>query len=136
MSDRIDVLGNRASTSLTRRQFTLEAALAILAGCVITISDTACGSSKTPTTPTPPLPAATDVNGNVSANHGHVAVITGAQITDGVAIVALDIRGTATHTHTLSISQADLTSLKNRQTVVSNSTTDSGHSHTVTLTPA
>jgi hypothetical protein len=119
--------------SLTRREFTLEAALAILAGCVITISDSACGDSKATTTPTPVNPS--DVNGSVSANHGHVAVITGAQITTGGALT-LDIRGTATHTHTLSISQADLTSLRNRQTVTSNSTTDSGHSHTVTFTPA
>jgi hypothetical protein len=135
MADRVDMLEGSRSTSLTRREFTLEAALAILAGCVITISDTACGGSSTPsTTPTPVNPS--DINGNVSANHGHVAVITGAQITAGTAIVALDIRGTATHTHTLSISQADLTTLKNRQTVTSLSTTDSGHSHTVTFTPA
>jgi hypothetical protein len=65
-----------------------------------------------------------------------VATITGAQIRAGTAIVALDIRGMATHTHTLSISQADLATLKNRQTVTSLSTTDSGHSHTVTFTPA
>jgi hypothetical protein len=135
MSDRVDIRKSSASQSLTRREFTLEAALAILAGCVITISDVACG--KTTTTPTPTsTPATADVNGNVSANHGHIAVITAAQITAGTALVALDIRGTATHTHTLSISQADLMSLKNRQTVTSNSTTDSGHSHIVTFTPA
>jgi len=135
MRDRTDTRKSSASQSLTRREFTLEAALAILAGCVITISDVACG--KTTTTPTPtPTPATADVNGNVSANHGHIAVITAAQITAGTAIVALDIRGMATHTHTLSISQADLVSLKNRQTVTSNSTTDSGHSHIVTFTPA
>jgi hypothetical protein len=134
MEDRVDMLEGSRSTSLTRREFTLEAALTILAGCVITIGDAACGDSKPSTTPTPVTPS--DINGNVSANHGHVATITGAQITAGTAIVALDIRGTATHTHTLSISQGDLTALKNRQTVASLSTTDSGHSHTVTFTPA
>ena len=133
MSDRGGCLSNIESTSVTRREFTLEAGLAILAGCLITISDAACGSSTMPATPTPLTTG--DVNGVVSANHGHVAVITGAQITAGNAI-ALDIRGTATHTHTVSVSQADLTTLKNRQQVVSNSTTDSGHSHTVTFTPA
>ena len=136
MADRIDVLENSQSASLTRREFTLEAALAILAGCVITISDSACGKSTPSTTPTPTPVNPSDVNGNVSANHGHVAVITGAQITAGTAIVALDIRGTATHAHTLAISQADLTTLKNRQTITSLSTTDSGHSHTVTFTPS
>jgi hypothetical protein len=131
MSDRVESQERRRSTSLTRREFTLEAAMAILAGCVITISDAACGSSN----PTAPLPTEPDVNGSVSANHGHVAVITSIQIMAG-SFVALDIRGTATHTHTLSISQANLTSLRNRQTVTSDSTTDSGHSHTVTFTPA
>jgi hypothetical protein len=134
MSDRVNLRETRA-TWLTRREFTLEAALAILAGCVITISDTACSKTTTAPSTTPNPGTSGDVNGNVSANHGHEAVIKAAQITAGIAIVALDIRGTATHTHTLSISQADLVSLKNRETVTSNSTTDSGHSHTVTFTP-
>jgi hypothetical protein len=36
----------------------------------------------------------------ISANHGHSAVITGAQLTAGGA-VELNIRGTATHAHTV-----------------------------------
>ena len=47
MSDRAETLVLRHS--LTRREFTLEAALAILAGCIITVSDSACGSSTSPT---------------------------------------------------------------------------------------
>jgi hypothetical protein len=117
---------------LTRREFTLDAALAILAGCVITIADTGCGSS---TSPTPAAPPPADVNGVIAANHGHIAVITGAQITAALA-VSLDIHGTATHTHTVAVSQSDLTTLKNRQTVTSTSTTDSSHSHTITFTPS
>ncbi len=133
MANRVEALGD--STSLTRREFSLEAALAILAGCVITVSDIACGDSTPPTTPTPPPGSSSDVNGSVSANHGHVATITGAQITAGSAI-ALNIQGTATHPHTVMVSQADLTSLKNRQAATLPSSTDSGHSHTVTFTPS
>jgi hypothetical protein len=114
----------------TRREFTLDAAMAILAGCVITVSD-ACSKSSTAPTPTPPA----DIAGNISANHGHVATVTGAQITAGTAIVALNITGQATHTHTISVSQAELTSLKNRQAVTVTSTTDAAHQHTVTFTP-
>ena len=118
----------------TRREFTLEAALAILGGCAITISD-ACGKSSTSPGPTPPA----DVTGVISANHSHSAVITGAQITAGTALT-LNIQGTAAHPHTLAISQADLTALKNRQTVTKESTTDfsntfGNHAHTVTFTP-
>jgi hypothetical protein len=116
---------------LTRREFTLDAALAILAGCVITVSE-GCGSDS-PSTPTPTPPA--DISGNISANHGHVATVTGAQITAGTAIVGLNITGTATHAHTIAVSQAELTSLKNRQPVTVTSTTDNGHQHTITFTP-
>jgi len=132
MSDREETLVLRQS--LTRREFTLDAALAILAGCVITIADTSCGSSTSPTPAAAAAPPA-DVNGVIAANHGHIAVITGAQITAGNT-VSLDIRGTATHTHTVAVSQSDLSTLKNRQAVTMTSTTDSSHSHTVTFTPS
>jgi hypothetical protein len=121
---------------VTRRKFTLEAALAILAGCVITIAD-ACGGKDD--TPTNPSPAPTDITGTISANHGHTATVTAAQITATNAIV-LDIQGNAVHHHTLSLSQADLQTLKNRQPVSRDSSSDvssSGnlHLHTVTFTP-
>ena len=116
--------------SIDRREFTLQAAMAILAGCTITVAD-ACGSKM----PNEPTPVQNDVTGNISANHGHTAVITGAMITAGSAI-SLDIRGTATHPHTVEISQSDLQSLKSRQTVTRDSTNNSGHMHTVTFTPA
>lgn len=123
----------KESTALTRRDFTLEAALLLLAGCVITITD-ACGSDS-PTSPTP-----TDITGVISANHGHTAVVTGAQITSTNA-VSLNIQGTAAHPHTLALSQADLQTLKNRQPVSRDSSNDVSatfgpHSHTVTFTPA
>jgi hypothetical protein len=131
MSDRVQQLST--SAEMTRREFTLEAALTILAGCVITISD-ACGSSNSnPTSPSTTTPS--DINGVISANHGHAATITGAQITDGAAIT-LNIQGQATHNHTLTVSQGDLQNLKNRQQVAKDSSTDAAHSHTVTFTPA
>jgi hypothetical protein len=119
---------------LTRREFTLEAALALLAGCVITVTE-ACGSDS-PTSATPPA----DVNAVISANHGHTGVVTGAQITAGAAIT-LDIQGSAVHHHTVAVSQADLQTLKNRQPVTHESSSDLSatfgmHSHSVTFTPA
>src|SRR5437870_5204874 len=98
-----DLKEMESGTALSRREFTLEAALAILAGCVITITDAACGSSNsTPTTPTAP-PA--DINGVVAANHAqpHAVVITGAMITAGNA-VTLNIQGQSTHNHTFAFS--------------------------------
>jgi hypothetical protein len=64
--------------------------------------------------------------------HGHSAVITGAQLTAGGAL-SLDIRGTATHTHTVELSGADLTAIAANTKVSMESSTDSAHSHTVTF---
>ena len=130
MSDRVESF--EPGSLPTRREFTLDAALALLAGCVITISD-ACGGSSTSPTPT------ADVAGVVSANHNHSGAITGAQITAGSAFT-LNIQGTAVHSHTVSITQADLTALKNRQSVSRESSSDFSntfgqHSHAVTFSP-
>jgi hypothetical protein len=126
--DELDVLG--------RREFTLHSALALLAGVVITV-DGCAGNSSSPSPTTAPAPSApvADVNGSVSANHGHVAVVMSAQITAGNA-VSLNIQGTATHPHTVDLSQADLVSLRSRQTVSKESTNNNNHTHTVTFTPA
>jgi hypothetical protein len=113
-----------------RREFTLQAALALLAGVVITIDG--CGGSNNPTAP---AVVVNDVPGSISGNHGHAATVTKAQITATNAI-SLDIQGTATHPHTVDMTQADLRSLLNRQVVTKESTNNSFHQHTVTFTPA
>ncbi len=128
-------------TAVDRRQFTLASAMAILSGVAITITEAACGGSSyspgspTPTpTPTPnPTPAPTgDKTGTISSNHGHEAVITGAKLTAGAAI-SLDIRGTASHPHTVELSAAEIASIAANQRVSKESSTDNSHSHTVTF---
>ena len=115
--------------SLTRREFTLEAALAILAGVTITISG--CGDDDSPSSPSP-SPAPGDRPGTISANHGHTGTISAAQLTAGNAI-SLDIRGQATHPHTVAISMAEMVQIAGSQRVSKESTTQEGHSHTVTF---
>jgi len=132
---------NVLEKTIDRRQVTLASAMAILSGVAITITESACGgSSYSPSSPTPmptptpnPTPAPSgDKVGLVSANHGHSAVITGAQLTDGGAI-ALDIRGSADHTHTVSLSASEIASIAGNQRVSKLSTTDLSHDHTVTF---
>jgi len=68
-----------SADGLSRREFTLEACLAILSGVAITISSSACGSSySSPTGPTstPPTASNGDKVGDISNNHGHTATIT------------------------------------------------------------
>ena len=118
---------------LSRREFTRESVLAMLAGVVITI--TGCGDDdSSPTAPTQGGGGGTtqDVSGSVSANHGHIATVTAAQITAAGA-VNLDIMGNATHPHTVSLSASQVQQVGNRQQVVVTSTTDAGHQHTVTF---
>jgi hypothetical protein len=119
--------------TLDRREFTLAAALAALSGVTITISS--CGGDSSPASPTPtptPNPGSGDKVGTISANHGHSAVITGARLAQG-GDLELDIRGQADHPHTVSLSAADMTAIASNQRVSRDSTTDSGHSHTVTF---
>jgi hypothetical protein len=124
--------------SINRRQFTVASAMAILSGVTITITSGCGGSSyapSAPSTPAPnptPTPAAGDKVGAISDNHGHSAVITGAQLTTGGAL-ALDIKGTATHTHTVQLSAADIASIAGGQRVSKSSSTAEGHDHTVTF---
>ena len=115
--------------AVTRREFTLESALALLAGVTITISG--CGDDDSPSPAPSPTPAAS-ATGSVSANHGHEAMITGAQITQAGAL-SLDIRGQATHPHTVQLTGAQVQAIGQRARVEVVSSSDNNHSHTVTF---
>jgi hypothetical protein len=118
--------------SLDRREFTLAAVLAALSGVTITISG--CGGDSSPSTPTPtPTPGAGgDKSGAISGNHGHTAVITGAQLTAGAA-VTLELTVGNGHTHSVALTAAEVTQIAGTTRVSKESTNDSGHSHTVTF---
>jgi hypothetical protein len=118
---------------ITRREFSLEAAMAILSGVAITISGCG-GSSSNPAGPSgnPPVGSSGDKVGAISANHGHSAVITGAELAAGSGI-ALDIRGSANHTHSVTLSDADIRAIAGGQQVARVSSSSGGHDHTVTF---
>jgi hypothetical protein len=121
-----------------RRDFTLDAALAILGGTVITISG--CGGGGSPTANTPPSnppgssPPPQDETAGISDNHGHAAVIRSAEFVAGNAI-ELDIRGSADHPHTVSLSANDLLSSRAGNRVQKGCSLGLGHVHNVTFNP-
>jgi len=127
---------NFLETSIGRRQFSVASALALLSGVAITVSG--CGSGSSPAgpgptpTPTPTPGPVADKIGAISNNHGHSAVITGAQITAAGAL-SLDIKGTASHTHTVVLSAAEVVAIGGGQKTAKDSSNDNGHSHTVTF---
>ena len=119
--------------TLDRREFTLAAILAMLSGVTITISG--CGGSSSPSSPTPTTtmpPATGDKTGAISANHGHTVTITGAQLTAG-GDVTLELTVGNGHTHSVSLTGAEVVQIRGNQRVSKESTTNSGHSHTVTF---
>ena len=118
---------------LDRREFTAEAALAALAGVVITVSG--CGGSSSPSSPSTPSAAggsSSDKSGTISDNHGHLAVVTGAQLIAG-NVVQLDIRGSAAHTHTVTLTAGAIQTIQAGRPAVTDSTSSTGHLHSVTF---
>jgi len=111
---------------LDRREFTLAAAMAALSGVAITIS--ACGGGGSPSSPS----VTGDKTGVIGSNHGHTAVITSGQLSAGDAL-SLNIRGGSDHPHTVTLTAADMTAIAGNSRVSRESTTDDGHSHSVTF---
>ena len=132
--------------TLSRREFTVSSALAILNGVVITVSGCGDSGSPSPAPTSPAMPSGTtttgDVMGAISANHGHIARITAAQLTEGKNLT-IDISGNAGHPHTVELSAADLQQIKNGGRVSKASSTlkpssilypeVAEHNHTVTF---
>ena len=117
---------------LTRREFTVESALAMLATVTITI--TGCGDDNDNPGSNPTPPAATGKTGVVSTSAGHThtgADITAAQLTAGNAI-SLTLVGSG-HTHTVALTQAELGQISANARVSKDSSTDNAHLHTVTF---
>lgn len=114
-----------------RREFTLASALAVLSGVAITVSGCGGGSPASPS-PTPGAGSSNEKVGTVSANHGHSAVITSAQLT-AAGTLSLNIQGSATHPHLVDLTAGDVAAIAGSQRVARTSSTDNGHAHTVTF---
>ena len=137
--------------SLTRREFNTASVNALFVGMTVWISGCSGGGGSSPAAPTAaptptsaPAPSSPgDKSGTISANHGHVATVTGAQLQASGA-VALNIRGTADHDHAVQLS-ADQVHQVSAGTRVAQTSTESaatsdgyggstpGHSHSVTF---
>ena len=122
---------------LDRREFTARGIRALFAGVVITVSD-ACGGGGS-SNPTAPSGGGSgggggagsgDVNGSISANHGHTAVVTRTQLNAGGG-VTLNITGQADHPHTVNLSSAQVSQIAAGQRVSVVSSENVAHDHTV-----
>lgn len=111
---------------LSRRAFTVESVLAMLATVTITITGCDGGGDLGPS---PPAGAR---EGVVSDNHGHRAIVESAQLNSN-STITIDMRFRATHNHELTLTPLELASISENGRVVKVSSTTEGHSHTVTF---
>jgi hypothetical protein len=123
--------------TLDRRDFTRLSVLAMLSGVVITISGCGGGGSSpgAPSTPPPTTGGDGSKEGAISANHGHRVFITAAQMTAaGAVTLSLSVSTSGTeHTHAVSLSAAEVVSVRDGARVAKQTTTADAHDHTVTF---
>lgn len=68
----------------------------------------------------------------ISANHGHVLVVSKDDVAAGVD-QTYDIMGTAAHTHSVTITAAQFATLQTNQSIMTTSTVASSHSHSIVV---
>ncbi len=74
----------------------------------------------------------TGCGAEISSNHGHVLMVTQADV-DAAQDKTYDIQGGAAHSHSVTVTAADFATLSGGQSVTLTSTTAVGHMHTVTV---
>ena len=133
-------------TDLSRRRF-LEPALGtaillLIPGCGgggdyggTSLADSAAALGATPSTAPSTAPSTTPSVGCGSTfdfNHGHVLTVLRSDL-DSTTAVSYDIQGTADHTHTVTLTVAQLATLKTGASVTVVSTTTDFHEHIITV---
>jgi hypothetical protein len=109
------------------------AALALLGGATITISGCGGGGGGNPAGASGGGSTSNgSVTGIVSGNHGHTATITSVQLQAGNGI-SLNIEGQAGHNHVVSLSSAEIVTIRGGGSVSKDSTDMDLHRHTVTF---
>jgi hypothetical protein len=123
----------RSEFNSKRRSVSVGVALALLG--IPTITITGCGGSS-PTNPglTPP-PSSGDIQGSISANHGHSVRISAAQLQAGGALTLLFTEGFDpwNHTHFIGLTLNEVAQIRNGQRVSMTSSSSEAHTHNVTF---
>ena len=123
---------------MERRRITAFTALTLLGGATITLTGCGGGSGgNSPAAPAPTPPPATTCApdyacGHVDGDPAHRAEITAARLSAGGALV-LDIKGSAVHSHTVSLSAEEVAAIREKRRVEKVSSTTLNHDHLVTF---
>lgn len=116
---------------MNRRNFISQLALGSAA---LTFLGQQARSQTTPPSPSgkPPVKPI-KVNIEVSNNHGHSGIIAYEAVIVGDKLV-IDIKGSSSHSHSVSLTEDDLTVLRRKRVVEVKSSVDGGHSHLIKIT--
>ncbi len=106
-----------------KRRELIQDFLLALATVPITLVITRCGNTTV---------SVGGVTATIADNHGHTATLSETQLTTAAAI-ELDIAGASSHTHTISVTAAEMVSIKAGTQVAKTSTSGGGHTHAVTF---
>ena len=93
-------------------------------------SHTDGGATHTPDAP--PAMACTTATASIGGNHGHTLVVSQADLAAGVE-KSYNIQGSSAHPHTVLVTSAMFTTLKSSRTLQTTSTSNSSHTHSVTV---
>jgi hypothetical protein len=113
---------------ISRKQF-LKSTLGVAGAGALIGALASCGKGNSPSNTACANGA---VNGTITGNHGHTLMVPVEDIR-AAAQKTYSIQGTSTHNHTVTITPDQFAQLGQNQTFSVMSTTDSAHSHSVTV---
>ena len=113
------------TASITRKTF-----CGALAGSTVALLFQGCGGGGSDSSA--PAPGAAGCSDTIAANHGHTLVIAKADL-DSATDKVYDIQGAAVHSHTVTLTVAQLRALKAGATVNVTSSTTAAHEHAVSI---
>lgn len=113
---------------MTRKAF-----CGVLAGGTVALLVQGCGGGGDAAAPAPaPAPGGAGCSDTIAANHGHTLVIATADL-DSPTDKVYNIQGAAIHNHTVTLSVAQLRSLKGGTAIAVVSSTTDAHEHGVMI---
>jgi hypothetical protein len=112
---------------MTRKAF-----CGVMAGSTVALLFQACGGGGGDTPAPAPAPAGAGCSDTIAANHGHVLVVATTDL-DSLTDKIYNIQGAAIHNHTVTLTVAQLRSLKAGTTVTVTSSMTDLHDHGVTI---
>ena len=122
---------------MKRKDFIKRAtALAVLGLPILSIASSCSTDDVSPnSTPDPNDCLANGTSSSIGSNHGHSMTVSKTDVENGTEMTYA-IQGSSGHNHQVTISAANFTALKNNNSIQVTSSSDDGHTHSVSVSCA